>query len=70
MTNHYQKEITFIFLISATMVDKLLNFIQGIKTFSRRFHNGGNGFIGNEDHPRILKGKNVIRCGKYLCNIL
>ena len=64
MTNHYQKEITFILLISATMVDKLLNFIQGIKTFSRRFHNAGNGFIGNEDHPRILKSKNVILCCK------
>ena len=60
MTNHYQKEITFILLISATVVDKLLNFIQGIKTFSHRFHEAGNGFNGNEDYPRILKGKNAI----------
>ena len=52
------------------MVDKILDICQGIKTFSRRFHNAGNGLIGNEDHPRILKGKNVIRCGKYLCNLL
>ena len=59
MTDYYQKEIT-IFLISATLVDKMLDFYQGIKTFSCRFHNAGNGLIGNEDHPRILNGKNLI----------
>ena len=57
MTDYYQKEITN-FLISATLVDKMLDFYQGIKIFSCRFHNAGNGLIGNEDHPRILKGKN------------
>ena len=61
MTDYYQKEIT-IFFILATLVDKMLDFYQGIKTFSRRFHNAGNGLIGNEDHPRILKGNNVILC--------
>ena len=60
MNNHYQKEITFIFSISATLVDKIFEFYDGIKTFSRRFHNAGNGLIGNEDHPRILNGKNLI----------
>ena len=62
MNNHYQKEITFIFSISATLVDKIFDINQDIKTFSRRFHNAGNGFIGNEDHPKILKGNNVILC--------
>ena len=57
MTDYYEKELKFI-LISATSFDKMLDFYQGIKTFSCRFHNAGNGLIGNEDHPRILKGKN------------
>ena len=61
MTDYYQKEITNL-LISATLVSKMLDFYQGIKTFSHRFHNAGNAFIGNEDHPRILKGNNVILC--------
>ena len=38
---------------------QILDFVEGIKTFSRRFHNAGNGLIGNEDHPRILNGKNL-----------
>merc|ERR1719367_25910 len=38
----------------ASSLDKILDFYQGIRTFSHRFHNAGNGLIGNEDHPRIL----------------
>ena len=53
---------TIIFSISATLVDKIFDINQDIKTFSRRFHNAGNGLIGNEDHPRMLKGNNVILC--------
>ena len=49
-----------LFSFSATLVDQIFEFYDGIKTFSRRFHNAGNGLIGNEDHPRILNGKNLI----------
>ena len=52
--------MTFEILISASSLDKILDFYQGIRTFSRRFHNAGNGLIGNEDHPRILNGMNLI----------
>ena len=44
----------------ASFTDQILDFVGGISTFSRRFHNAGNGLIGNEDHPRILNGKNLI----------
>ena len=55
------KHVKWIFFsFSATLVDKIFEFYDGIKTFSRRFHNAGNGLIGNEDHPRILNGKNLI----------
>ena len=52
--------MTFEILISASSLDKILDFYQGIRTFSRRFHNAGNGLIGNEDYPRILNGMNLI----------
>ena len=54
------KHVKWIFSFSATLVDKIFELYDGIKTFSRRFHNAGNGLIGNEDHPRILNGKNLI----------
>ena len=60
MNNHYQEEIEIYFSILASSIDKILDFYQGIRTFSRRFHNAGNGLIGNEDHPRILNGMNLI----------
>jgi len=47
------------FSFTATLVDQIFELYDRIKTFSCRFHNAGNGLIGNEDRPRILNGKNL-----------
>ena len=57
MQDLYVKKRQNSFMFPASCVDQKLDFVDGIKTFSQRFHNARKGFFKNKDHPIISNGK-------------